>query len=306
MKFPVPFFGGTRTARLNGLVRIIGLVLVLAMAGALQACSAIKIAYNQATELAFWRLDGYLDFTEAQTAPVRQALAGVHQWHRQTQLPAYVGALQKWQAWMPGELEEAQACELVEEVRTRLLAISERSEAAALPFVATLEPQQLDHLKRKFSKLNAEYRDDFLDGTPQALLDKRVKKAVSRAEMLYGTLEAKQVALIRSRLMQSPFDARVSLAEHQRRQQDALRTLAPLIAGQSTLEQVRPALRGYFERAVNSPDPAYRRYQAQLTQDGCKTLAELHNSTTAAQRASAVQTLKGYEQDLKILVAQRG
>lgn len=294
------------TAPWGALLRIISLAALLALAGALQACSAIKIAYNQATELAFWQLDGYLDFTEPQTAPVRQALADVHQWHRQTQLPAYMGALQKWQSWLPGELEEAQACALIEEVRAHLLALSDRSEAAALPFVATLEPQQLDHLKRKFSKLNAEYRGDFLDGTPQALLDKRVKKAVSRAEMLYGTLEARQVAVIRSRLAQSPFDARVSLAEHQRRQQDALRTLAPLIAGRSTVEQVRPALRGYFERSLNSPDPAYRRYQEQLTREGCKTLAELHNSTTAAQRASAVQTLKGYEQDLKILAAQRG
>lgn len=305
MKCPVPFLWGARVARFEGVLRIIGLAALLALAGLLQACSAVKFVYNQAPELAYWRLDGYLDFSDAQTPQVRQALASMHQWHRQTQLPAYAEALQTWQAWMPGELQEAQACGIADEVRAKLLAISDRGEAAMLAFINTLEPRQLDHLQRKFSKINAEYRDDFLDGTPQALLEKRFKKAVGRAEMLYGTLEDKQLALLRRQLAQSSFDARVALAEHQRRQQDALLTMAPLISGQSTAEPTRLAMRGYFERALNSPDPAYRRYQERLMREMCAAWAELHNSTTTAQRAKAAQTLSGYAQDFKTLAAQR-
>lgn len=284
--------------------RYFGLAVLLAVAGLLQACSVMKIAYNQATELAYWQLNGYFDFNHAQTPKVREELTRVLQWHRQTQLPAYIETLQKWQAWLPGELDEAQACDIVSEVRSKLLAISDRGESAAAALVGTLAPEQLNAMKRKFSRLNEAYRSDFLDGTPQALLEKRFKKAVSRAEMLYGTLADKQLALLRSRLAQSVFDASVSLAEHQRRQRDALQTLTPLVGGQSTADQATAAMRAYLERSINSPDPAYRRYQDKLTRDTCQTFAALHNSTTAVQRGNALQTLMAYEQDFKILAAQ--
>ena len=65
-----------------------------------------------------------------------------------------------------------------------------------------------------------------------------------------------------------------------------------------------PALRAYFDRALNSPDPTYRRYQDKLMRDTCQTFAALHNSTSAVQRAKAVQTLMTYAQDFKILAAQ--
>lgn len=308
MKFPVHcgFLAsrpaGTGTKRFRQIIGVLGALL---LAGGLQACSAVKIAYNQATELAYWQLDGYFDFTEAQSARVREELASVHRWHRQTQLPAYVDALQKWQAWMPGELDEAQACSIFDDVRSKLQAISDHALPAMGAVVGTLGPAQLAYLKRKFSKLNAEYRSDFLDGPPEAMIDRRLRKAVSRAEMLYGTLDDRQLEVLRSRITQSVFNAGVSLAEFQRRQNDALQSLAPLIAGQSTADQARPIVRAYFERAVNSPDPAYRSYQDRLTRDSCKTFAALHNSTSAAQRAKAVQTLMGYAQDFKILVAQR-
>jgi len=278
---------------------------VLLAAGAMQACSAVKIAYNQATELVFWQLDGYFDFNGTQTPRVREELARIHQWHRQTQLPSYIEALEKWQPVLAGNIDEAQACAIVDEVRNKLQAISDHAVPVAGSLVGSLEPEQLEALKRKFSKLNAEYRNDFLDGKPAALIDKRLKKAVSRAEMFYGSLDDAQVSLLRSRITQSVFDANMSLNEYRRRQRDALQSLSQLINGQSSPQQARPVMQGYFERLANSPDPAYRNYQERLTRDGCKTFAALHNSTTAAQRARAMETLQSYARDFSILVARR-
>jgi hypothetical protein len=280
---------------------IIGALLA---AGAMQACSAVKIAYNQATELAYWQLHGYFDFNSTQSPRIREELARLHQWHRQTQLPAYIESLEKWQALLPGELDETQVCSVFNEVKHKLQAISDRAVPAAGAVVGTLGHEQLEALKQKFAKLNADYRKDFLNGKPHALLEKRVKKAVSRAEMLYGTLGEKQRAILRERIRQSVFDPNVSLAEHQRRQRDAVQSLTPLIAGQSTEEKAKPVVQAYLERAVNSPDPAYRTYQEKLARDNCKTFAALHNSTTTAQRAKAVHTLQEYAQNFAILAAR--
>lgn len=308
MKFPVRF--ANRDSHLAGAAGrrrkpIIGVLAVLLLLAGLQACSVVKIAYNQAIELSFWQLDAYFDFNDLQKPRVREELAKVHQWHRQTQLPVYVEALQRWQAWLPGEVTEAQACAVFDEVRSRLQAISDHALPAAGSVAATLVPGQLDAMQKKFSKLNAEYRSDFIEGTPAALLEKRLKKAVSRAEMLYGPLDEPQLAVLKARLAQSVFDARLSLAEFQRRQRDALQSLSPLVDGQSTAEQARPVVQAYLQRALNSPNAAYRAYQERVTRDSCATFAALHNSTTAAQRAKAVETLTGYAQDFRLLTAQR-
>lgn len=304
MKFPVLGGWGARGAQSGALLRIIGLAAMLALAGLISACSAVKMAYNQAHELAYLQLDGYFDFSDAQTSRVKEELVKVQRWHRSTQLPAYSDFLKKWQGLLPGELDEAQVCSATADLRNSVLAVSNRAEPFVAELAGTLAPEQLKFLQRKFAKLNREYQNDFLEGTAASRLDKRIKKAASRAEMLYGALEEKQLALLRRQIAQSGFDASVSLAEHQRRQQDALQTLAPLAGGAATTAQAASAVRGYFERSLNSPNPAYRSYQDKLMRDNCKTLALLHNSTTVAQRAKAVQTLADYAQDFRILAAQ--
>jgi len=304
MKFPVSCLWGARTAQPGSLLRIIGLAALLPLAGLLTACSVVKLAYNQAPELAYLQLDGYFDFSDAQTGRVKEELVKVQRWHRHTQLPAYSELLKKWQGMLAGELDEARVCSAVAEIRSSLLSISARSEPMVAELAPTLDRQQLNFLERKFSKLNRDYQRDFLDGTPAERLEKRFDKAVSRAEMLYGTLEDKQLTALRQQMAQSAFDADIALAEHRRRQQDALQTLAPLIQGATTPAQAAPAVRAYFERSMNSPNPAYRSYQDRFTRDSCKTLALLHNSTTAAQRAQAIQTLGNYARDFTILASQ--
>ena len=49
---------------------IIGL-LCLALAG-LSGCSALRLGYNTAPELAYWWIDGYADFDDAQAPQVVQ------------------------------------------------------------------------------------------------------------------------------------------------------------------------------------------------------------------------------------------
>jgi hypothetical protein len=286
------------------LLRIIGLAALLPLAGLLGACTVVKLAYNQAPELAYLQLDGYFDFNDAQTSRVKDELVKVQRWHRSTQLPAYSDLLKRWQGLLPGELDEARVCSAVGEVRSSLLNLSARSEPVVAELAPTLDRQQLKFLQRKFNKLNRDYQRDFMEGTPAERLEKRLDKAVSRAEMLYGTLEEKQLAVLRLQMAQSVFDASISLAEHRRRQQDALQTLAPLINGAATVGQAAPAVRAYFERSINSPNPAYRAYQDRLTRDNCRTLALLHNSTTPAQRAKAVETLGNYARDFTILASQ--
>ncbi len=285
------------------LPRIIG---VLVLAGLLAACSAVKTVYNQAPELAYWYLDGYADFNGAQSLQVKTGLTRLQAWHRQEQLPGYVNMLQKWQQRVPSNVTASEACEIVADVRGKLITVTRQVEGTAAAVASTMSPAQLQFMEAKFAKSNAEFREDFLEGTAEEQRSRRLKKAIKRAEMLYGTLHTPQLTLIAQSIERSRFDPALAFTEWQRRQQDVLKTVRSLSGpaasvAPATLDKSALAIRGLIERTNESPDPAYRAYAKSLTEQSCQNFAELHNSTTLIQRRKAVENLKAYEQDFRIL-----
>ena len=281
---------------------------LLALVSLLTACSTVKIAYNQAPELLYWYFDAYADFTGAQSPLVKADLNRLHAWHRQTQLPGYTLLLQDAQRQVRGDLSPSQACVIFADVRSKLLVVFGRAEPTVALLAVSLDASQLQHMERRFAKGNAEYRDDFLDATPEAVRRQRLKKAISRAEMLYGRLDDGQAAMLGRMIDQSGFDAARSYAERLRRQRDALETFRLLTVGPAAdkADKAGRAVNGLMERSIKSPDASYRDYAEKLTMDGCKSFSELHNATSAAQRNKAAAILYGYEKDLTSVAGQSG
>jgi hypothetical protein len=285
--------------------RFARIISLLAVAAALAACSALKLGYNNLDEVAYWWLDGYIDFSDEQVPLVREDLARLHLWHRTQELPRLAGMLRSMEELAPGDITVAQACAFVPQLRERLDALTERAEPAVITLALGLAPDQLRHLERKYERNNASYRKDWIKPSPAAQHEKRLKLFLERAEMLYGRLDDPQREVMRRQVEQSIFDAKRVLAERQRRQQDALKTLHQ-IAGQSVeFVQARRLLRGYLERVQQSPDAAYRTFQQALIDEGCRSFAALHASTTPAQRETAVRKLQAYQRDLRELSAQQ-
>ena len=268
--------------------------------GALLGCSAVRLAYHQAPELAYWVLDDYADFNGAQSLQLKADLAQLQTWHRQTQLPAYAQTLQQLQQQLPGDLTSPQVCSVVSEARARLKTVLDQAEPAASALAATLQPAQLAVMARKFDKSNRQWRGDYLDATPPKVRAKRLEQATDRAEMLYGRLNDAQLDTLQSMVAASGFDAAVAYTERLRRQQDTLQTLRALSQSPAA---PRPAVQALLERLQRSPNPAYRRYQDALTQEGCSTVAALHQRATPAQRQKAMLALQDYEQSFRVLAA---
>ena len=283
----------------SSLARIIG---VLALAAGLAACSAIKLGYNSLPELAYWWLDGHVDFTDTQSPQVREELAKLHLWHRGNELPRIAELLGRLEQLAPGAVTPAQVCGFVAEVRTRLSAVAQQAEPGLVAAALALTPRQLQHLERKYRNGNAEWRQEWIGLPPTELADKRFKQALERAENIYGKLDEPQRNAVRQWVDQSTFDAQRVFTERQRRQQDLLQTLRRL--ADNPTEGAR-LLRDYIERVQRSPDPDYRRYQDQVMEEGCRYSAAIHDSTTAAQREQAVRRLRAYQRDLRELSAQR-
>lgn len=273
---------------------------------ALPGCNAIKLVYNAAPTASYWWLDGYLDFDDAQSARMREELAGLQRWHRSTQLPEYARLLQRAQTLVAAEqVSPAQACTLLEDARREIGNIAVPAGTGAANLVVSLTPEQLTHLEAKYAKSNEEFRKEWIDISPQKMREKRYEKTLERAENVYGKLDTPQRAVIRQQVEASSFDPKVQQAERVRRQQDTLKVLRGLAANQSTPEQAAQALKALFDRYRESPEPELRAYAQRQFNEGCQSFAVAHNAATPAQRENAVKRLMAYEKDVRDLAAQQ-
>jgi hypothetical protein len=275
--------------------------LVLLLACSLAACSSVRLAYNNAPQLVWWWIDGYVDFSSDQEPAVKQGLDRLFAWHRATQLPELVALLASAQASIMEPTTAAAACRWQDQVRDKLEPTLQRALQLAAEQLPGLGEVQFKRIEQRYTKGNEEMRRDFLQADAAERQSESVKRALERAERLYGRLGDAQKRVIDDGVAASPFNPELWLAERQRRQRDVLQTLRRLAAEKADAEQRLAALRLLTQRVEKSPNPEYRSYQIRLNDYNCALAAQIHNATTLAQRQRARDTLRGWEEDLRSL-----
>jgi hypothetical protein len=282
-------------------------IIVAALACALLcACSSLKLAYNNLPTVTWWWLDGYVDLDANQSPRVREALAQLLDWHRRNELPRFISMLQEAQSLAPDTITPEQVCAFSDEIRDRLLAFAVRAEAPGAELVLSLDDAQLQHLQRKYAKVNESYRKDWLALDPGQRQDKRFDQLLDRYEDFYGPLDNPQRELLRQLVAQSVFSAERIDAQRRLRQQEALSVLRRLrvdAPSPADTQAAQAALDTYVQRTAHPPPGPWRDYQQALSAEGCRNLATLHNATTAAQRERAARRLRIYEHDVRQLAA---
>jgi len=278
---------------------IIGCCLVL-----LAGCSAVRLAYNQAPHLMYWWLNGYVEFDAEQSERARDALAEWFRWHRATQLSDYAALLAAAQRQILQDVTPQEVCQWADELRKRLEIGYEQGVPAIAEMVSTLKPRQVQRVERRYREADEEFRDEFLQATRAEQLEESNKRAVSRAELIYGELNEAQRGLLKQGIAESPFDPQRWLAERQMRQREVVDTLRSLLAQHADSTRIEAALRLFAAHAARSPRPAYRDYQRRLFDHNCQLIARLHNGTTAEQRRRGAERLRAWEEDLNALAGQ--
>lgn len=270
----------------------------------LQGCSAVKLAYNQVPHLAYWQLNRYLGLSDMQTERVREELGELHQWHRDTMLPRHAELLQTVQQQLPGAVSPDQACRTYDAVRTQIDRVILQAEPKLVWLATQLTDSQIRNLQKKQADSNAEWKKEWVDITPEQLRERRFKLLQSRAEGFYGALDEPQKAALRAVIAQSSFEPQRHYAERLRRQQDLVQVLQKIAEDRGNTDRARSLLRGYLDRFNTSPDAGYQHYAQALVKENCEGFSRVHNAMTSAQRAKAVQSVKGYEQDFLVLATR--
>jgi hypothetical protein len=264
----------------------------------LQACSAIKLGYQQLPTLSYWWLDSTVSFSGNQTPAAKEAIDKLYQWHRREELPGYAALLQRTADLSAGSVHPEQLCRVVDEVQARLDTLMRQAMAQAAPVAMALGPRQLSHMARHWEQQNEEWEKEWLQGDADARMERRVDKALSRYNSFYGELSAAQTTLIKTQLAQSPWTAEWGRRDRQRRQQDLLSTLQRITQSNMTQAQAEAQLWGVWKRWLQPPDAGQRAVVQSLSQRACENLAQLHNTATPEQRVRVARRLRAYERDL--------
>lgn len=264
----------------------------------LQACSAIKLGYQQLPTLSFWWLDSTVSFSGNQTPAAKEAIDKLYQWHRREELPGYAALLQRTAELSAGPVQPEQLCRVVEEVQARLDTLMRQAVAQATPVAMALGPRQLSHMARHWERQNEEWEKEWLQGDAEARMQRRLDKALGRYNSFYGELSAAQISLIKTQLAQSAWTAEWGRRDRQRRQQDLLSTLQRITQSNLTQAQAETQLWGVWQRWLQPPDAGQRAVAQSLSQRACENLAQLHNTTTPEQRVRVARRLRAYERDL--------
>lgn len=154
----------------------------------LQGCSAVKLAYNQAPQLVYWRLNNYFNLTDAQADRLRSELGDLHQWHRDQMLPQHAALLQQVQQRLADDITADQACRVYADVRLQIDQLIAQVEPRLVVLASQLTESQIRNFEKQQADSNADWRREWLDVPADKLAAHRFKLLLSRAEGFYGAL----------------------------------------------------------------------------------------------------------------------
>ena len=272
----------------------------------LTGCSAVRLGYNNLPDIASWWLDSYIDFTDTQGPQAKAALQKLQIWHRKEELPAIAELLVQAQTLAPQNITPEQACKIWEGAQVRIESLIQESSRLAAPVVSQLSAKQLKHLEKEWASRNEDWKKQWLQGTPDSRIKKRVDLAAERFNSFYGDLNLEQRQVLKQQFLQSTWSPEASYQRRLKRQQEQLIALqamsSEITKPAMPLAQVEKSLQSLILQSVRPKDAGELSKQLQLEQQACQNLAQLHNTMSPAQRLKAQRKLKDYETDVRELM----
>jgi len=272
----------------------------------LTGCSAVRLGYNNLPDIASWWLDSYIDFSDTQGPQAKAALQKLQTWHRKEELPAIAELLVQAQTLAPQNITPEQACKIWEGAQVRVESFIQESSRLAAPVVSQLSAKQLKHLEKEWASRNEDWKKQWVQGTPDSRIKKRVDLAAERFNSFYGDLNLEQRQVLKQQFLQSTWSPEASYQRRLKRQQEQLIALqamsSEITKPAMPLAQVEKALQSLILQSVRPKDAAELSKQLQLEQQACQNLAQLHNTMSPAQRLKAQRKLKDYETDVRELM----
>jgi uncharacterized protein DUF6279 len=278
----------------------LGLLLAIGALG-LAACSATRVAYDNADAMLRFMASSYLDLDAAQTEDLTPRIARFHQWHRANELPLYAALLRSASERAAAGITAEDFAWGMANVRLRYRRFAAKAAEDAAPVLATLAGTQLLALERKFAENNEKYARAFLSSDDNERRRKQLKRMLERFRDFAGELTAEQEARIGRFALAHERHVALRFEDRQRWQRDFVAAIR--------LEH-RPGdlgrrLADMFERPELRRSEEFIREDARWEEDLGRLIVDLDRSLSATQRAHVVRRLSDYAEDFAVLARSR-
>ncbi len=282
-------------------------VLVLAAAALIVAgCSFTRLAYmsaglaySNATPMAVWWVDDFVDLRGEQREWVRLRIAAAHDWHRAQELPEYRRWLETILDYAEDGISVEEAASAYREIRSRYHRLLAHMAPDIADFLLQLDAAQVTQLERKFSEDETRMVKDSVKGTAEERRARRVRTYLEHLEEWTGELTEAQRGLVAARVRAIPELFEERLAERRYRTGE---TLALLRAHPSHAEMTA-AVRRLLAETDTWRRPEYAAKQQAREQALFEMIAALSATLGADQRAHLRARVKGYVRDISELTA---
>lgn len=271
----------------------------------LQACSAVRLGYQNADSLTRWWMDQYLDFEPAQEALVRERLARLHGWHRRTQLPDYANVLRQAQGLAGGSPTADDVLALGDAVIARVRATAEQAIPDMADLLPTLTTAQIERMERRFAEKNEERaREEGLVDGETGQRKARYKRTLERAEYWLDSFGGAQKAALRQLIDGQTAGSQFWHEERQRRQREWLELVRKVVREKPPRERIVQSLREYLVDFDLPRDPARLAQARALRRASAELAVAILGLATPAQREHARHKLGDFIADIMELQQQ--
>ncbi len=270
-------------------------------------CSTVLLGYDAVPPLAKYQINRYFDLNSTQQDVVEKQLEDIFDWHRKTQLKEYSNFINQ----ITDKVKANEPISVADIQKWRLISLGAWVPVAnkvSRPFtelVLTLTPGQIEHMKKRFAKTNADMRDDYVKanekgGANNALLARQKARATrieKRGDFFFDDLTEAQYKLIAKRAAESPDAELAWYNERIRRQQDFIALLDSIKTRKLDANQAEPLMREYLKAMWEPKDEKNARLITESGKAADETIVQIYAIATPDQKAYAVKKLRGYAID---------
>ncbi len=268
---------------------VCGLVLLV-------GCSLRKIGYNLAPRFLVSRIADTFDLNKAQKQQAHAAVAGLHSWHRQNELPRYVEFLDAILAKTADGLTRDEVQWMLTEGEHAWERAAQKVVPEAAALLVTLTPEQISHSEAEMKKGSQE-RFERLELSEQDYVNFRLKKAKKTMNTWLGSYTGAQLAEFERFIRKN----RVEELRRQKLTEQSRATLLTALRARTPRPALETILYNWMTKQETAPTAEHQGAEERNRGDFVELVLAIDHLLSAEQRQHLLKEMRTLRTELNEL-----
>jgi hypothetical protein len=272
---------------------VLKVTLALAAAALLTACTALRLAYDNADTYLLFRAKSYLDLDAKGSDELDERIDEFFAWHRRTALPQYARLSEEAAKRVAHGLSREDLVwgydSLVAHARQSLRFAAER----VAPLLDRMTPQQVAHMEKRFAEDNRKFAREYLRGSEAERRKRRARRLEERLEDWVGNLSRVQAEKVKQFSERTPLYDELRARDRQRMQAEFVDMIRK--------REAQKRLPDWIANWERGRDPAHLAASERFRQEYLGLLLELDKTLAPEQRSRAAANFRRYAEDFRVL-----